>query len=355
MDATQLAAAFATMQQQMQQQQTIMQQQQAAHALEMQTMQQQQQQLLHNQQVAQQAQALVQQQRTPAMRIAPATPFSGNLGTLDEWLSLMTQQFDFYSSSSDSERIRTAAVMLRGAALDWWQQLEQAAVPVTWAAMVAQLRTRFQPIDRAETARIAMYALKQGTSTTADYVGKFRRLLGAVPTMAPDDQLFQFKRGLNEAIAKQLSINGVATLDAAIAMAVRIGAHSASAGHASAAAASAPMELDNIEGLSQPQETDAGADEAPLTRIEVQFQQLLAAMQHERRGAGTGSNGRGAQGAQGPFVSRGLPRVPHLSESQVKERMLSGACFGCGSKDHQSRQCPKRIMKDGRVSWPQGN
>ena len=352
----QVAAAFAAMQEQMQLQ---MQAQQDAHARDIQQMQQQMhQQQQHAQQavlaaqqaalqVALQAAQQPQPQRAPAMRVAPVGPFTGSIGTLDGWVSLMQQQFDFYAYAADVDRIRAAAVTLRDAALDWWQQLDPAAMPATWADMVALLRTRFQPIDRAETARAAMYALKQGSGTTADYVSKFRRLLGAVPTMGADDQLFQFKRGLNDSTAKQLNINGVATLDAAVAMAVRVGAHASSSAHA-AAAAPAPMDLDNIEGVDRETEED----NAPVSRSD--FQQLLAAMQHQRgRAPGTGSNGRGAQGAQGPYAPRGLPRIAHLSEQQVKERMESGACFGCASTDHRSRQCPKRTIKDGRVSWSQ--
>ena len=364
MDQAQVDAAIAQHQQQIQQMQQRLEQQQAAHALEL-----QQQQNAHHQQSwnahnayqaqqAQQAHAQPAQQpqhaqapRAQSMRSAPATPFSGTVGALDEWISLMVQQFDFYSADTDAERIRYAAALLRLAALDWWQQI--AVKPATWVDMVAALRVRFQSVLRAETARIAMYALKQGASSTADYVSKFRHLLGAVPTMSADDQLFQFKRGLNDVIARQLNINGVASLDLAIGMAVRVGATMPQAAAAASSSAHTEMDLSNIEGLDQ--ETGDSASEAPVSRKEMQ-EMLLAAMQ----GRGAGSSSRaGGKGARGPWVPRDqrpLPQIAHLSPQQVKERMAAGQCFGCGATDHNSRYCPKRVMsKEGRVSWPQAN
>ena len=145
-------------------------------------------------------------------------------------------------------------------------------------------------------------------------------------------------------------------LSSAYDMAARIGgmgeAHpSAGASSSSGARGDAPMDLDslaNIEGLEH--DTDAvGSTDGPVTRSELR--ELLNAMRDERRGqtAGLGRNVRSANGAP---LNRGLPRIPHLTPVQVKEYMDAGMCFGCGSKDHRSRQCPNRkVDKNNNVSW----
>jgi hypothetical protein len=267
----------------------------------------------------------------------------------------MRQQFEWYGigSGDDAARIRFAAGYLSGAALDWWEH--SPAQPTTWADAEKALRTRFQPVTSADSARAKMHALVQGRSPVQDYVSAFRRLLVAVPTMGDDDRLFLFLRGLHPAIATQLRVQGVATLDAAVAMAVRIGSlrDMGAAPSPSSTPSSDAMDinamLDGVEGLEQ--ETDAPADsgDAPVTRAE--FQQLLNAMRDERRPGGAGRGG-GAGGNRGRFQPRGPPRIAHLTPQQVSEYMDAGKCFGCGSKDHQSRQCPKRkIGADGKVSW----
>ena len=139
--------------------------------------------------------------------------------------------------------------------------------------MTAALRTRFQPIDNAITARGKMLALKQGTGagSAAEYVSAFRRLIVAVPDMSEGDRLFQFMRGLQTHLSTHCRVQGVETLDAAELLVVRVGAvsHSSPApasSSSSAAASHAPMQLDAIEGLEH--ETD-GADprDAVITQM----------------------------------------------------------------------------------------
>jgi hypothetical protein len=182
-----------------------------------------------------------------------------------------------------------------------------------------------------------------------DYISAFRRILTAAKSMGEDDRVHCFVRGLRPAIATQLRIHGVAKLDDAIAMAARVGtlgemAGPAAAPHygsAAASAASAPMELDAlaaIEGLERETgetgEQAATSSAAPITQ--AQFQQLLNAMREQhRRGAG------GKPAASDPRDRR-LPKVAGLTPTQVKEYMDNGKCFGCGSKEHMSRVCPKK-------------
>jgi len=341
MDANSLAAVLQAAQNTAQQQIALLQQH---HAAQMQQL------------VAQLAPAA--QSRGP--RFAAPTSFDGRSGTLDAWKADMLRQFEWYTTHADVDRLRVAVAHLQGPAGDWWASLP-APRPATWVAFLAALESRFQPVNSAEIARTKLYALTQGKQTINEYVDHFRRLLARIPDMGAPDQLHQFRRGLRPAIVMQLDVQmpPITTLSDAINLAVRVGsrfdmaASSSSSGSSSSGGSGAPMELDNIEGLESDTNATNNAD-APVTQS--QFKLLLAAMQDNRRGgrgAGAGSSSSGGSNNRHhggrPY---GLPRMPHLSEEQVKEYMAAGKCFGCGAKDHTSRDCPKRKKgADGRVSW----
>jgi hypothetical protein len=273
----------------------------------------------------------------------------------------MEQQINWYGAGLPDEaaRLTWIGAYLQGPALDWWKTL--VVKPKTVEEFAEQLRARFQPVNSAETARAKLLALAQGKGGVQAYVDAFRRLLVRVPDMAEGDRVFQFLRGLQPTVATQIKIHGVTTLDKAIDVAVRVGSlmeHGATvqAQRAGAAAASShsPMELDNIEGLEGETSGAEGAgtsstDDAPVTR--AQLRELLNAMREERRGP-SHRGGAGARSGPSNPRMRGLPQIPHLTPVQVQEYMDAGKCFGCGSKDHQSRKCPKRKEDaKGRVSW----
>jgi hypothetical protein len=306
----------------------------------------------------------------PQPRFAAPTTFDGRSGTLDAWKADMGRQFAWYNTAADAARIRVASAHLKDAAGDWWSSIPAACRPTTWVDFITALEARFQPINSAELARSQLYALTQGKKTINEYVDSFRRLLGRLTDaagqidMAASDQLQHFRKGLRPAIALQIEVQGITTLDAAINAAVRVGsrydlatASSSSSGSSSSQHRDAPMELDNIEGLegnTDASDTDTSLH-APVTRAELKL--MFAALQDKRR-AGPSSSGSSSGGGksnrQGRFAgqARGLPTIPHLSPDQVKEYMDNGKCFGCGSKDHTSRGCPKRkVGADGRVSW----
>jgi hypothetical protein len=347
MDPALLAGAYAQLQNQMQQQQAAQAQQQAAHAQQMQQMQaaqqQLQQQLAAQQQQQQQVQPAPQLPRGPHMRIAAPPSYDGRIGALDLWLSSMLQQFDYYAYHDDADRIRNAVVLLTGAARDWWQQL--AAKPAAWDELVVDMRERFQPIDSAQTTRTKLLALQQGKASAAEYVNAFRRLVGGVAsTMAPEDQLHQFKRGLNPSIAAIINLHGITTLEDAEKLAVRASATAVAPSSSPASSSSAPMDVHNIEGLDAETGSADNAD-APVTQR--QLHQLLAAMQNQRRG----ESDRREKSAPLKGEPRPLPVIKGMTPAQVKEYMDAGKCFGCGSDAHMSHWCPKRVVKDGKVSW----
>ena len=107
------------------------------------------------------AQAAPAAQHARRAKIPAASNFAGTASLLDGWLREMKQQFDWYQYTADAEQVAMAAAQLRGVALDWWSALsaaEQAALRVTFTAFETALRGRFQPVNSAQTARLARLA-----------------------------------------------------------------------------------------------------------------------------------------------------------------------------------------------------
>jgi hypothetical protein len=295
-------------------------------------------------------------------KIPPASNYAGSAHALDNWLREMLQQFEWYGYNGDAERVAMAAAQLRGAALDWWSTLasaEKQTLTASFAQFEAALRTRFQPVNSAQTARLALDSLTQGAKQPVhDYTTMFRRLLTAVPTMSEEDRVHRYVQGLRPSVRSLLLLQGATTLDDAIAKAARIGslgqyasAASASGQGHSGLSSSSPMDLSAMQDLfaltgvapagsvdplvQDDSSADAADSSSPVTRAELRqmHQQLLNAMQHQRKGNGN----RHADRAGRP---RGPPRVAGLSEQQVRERLDAGACFACGMPGHRKADCP---------------
>ena len=328
MDAAAAIAAMHQMQAQMQQQAQLVAQLQ--------------QQMLQHQPVQQPPQPLQPPaaNRPAAPRIPNPPLYDGRATALDDWLSALRQQFRWYDASmaADADRLRFGTTHLKGSALDWWEQLG-ATAPVTWADFETALRARFQPVTSAESARSKLLALTQGKSPVNDYITTFRRLVVAVPDMSEADRLFQFTRGLAPPIAMQLRVHGVATIDAAISMAARVGSlvelappHARLAVPAAAAASSNDMDLSNVEGLDG--ETSSAEGSAPVTQ--AQLQAMLNAMRNERA-----SNRSKESKSGGKDVAGAIGKRFKLTPEQVREHFDKGQCFNCHSTEHSSRNCPK--------------
>jgi hypothetical protein len=291
--------------------------------------------------------------RSERPRLPPPATYDGKSSTLDDWVVEVNQQFDWYGTANEVERLRVATAFLKGAARDWWVQLpsSEKSVVHTWELFVDALRRRFQPVTTAELARAKLSTLSQGRSTVHDYVAAFRRLMISLPSMEEGDRLFAFIRGLKSSIGTQLRVHGVKTVDAAIEMAVRVGSmgeFAALSNHTVAVPDPNAMELDAIEGL-EPSSTSASSSSvgSPITRGE--FQQLLAAMSDARKAVGPRKQ---QQNRRPERREGGLPRfqVNGLTPEQVREHLDNDSCFYCHAPGHQSRKCPKKAQDESNGS-----
>jgi hypothetical protein len=289
---------------------------------------------------------------TARPKLAPPSTYAGSAGAaLDNWLRELQQQFEWYAIADDGGRLALAAAHLRGTALDWWHAL--AVRPTSWStdvqgapSFLTALRARFQPVNSAQTARMQLDELKQGTRSVQEYITQFNALLARVPDMAESDRLHRFVKGLRGNIAAQLRVQGVATLYDAVQMAARVGTL-LELGSGSTLAANVPssggpsaMDLSAVDlddtGAAIVAASDTGAASAP-TRV-AQLEQRLALMQHmqvQMLNALQGfrsSSGRGAA----------RDRVPGLTPEQLALRLEKGLCFACGEPGHQKRNCTNK-------------
>ena len=278
---------------------------------------------------------------------------------LDEWLQELALASYLYELNA-REALKFAVSRLRGAALQWWLALnaDARAAMGDADALGRALRARFQPVTTARVAREQLLALQQGGRHVNDYIADFQRLHTLLPSMAEEDALHLFERGLRRELAEKLRVQGVSSLQDAIAMAARVGGllQAPAAPHGRAAAAN-QMDVDDGDRAS----LDDRITRAVLNAMQTQRAQgatsssgLGAKTQthrgyaNERGGRSDGRGGRGGRiGSRGDF--RGT--VPGVPAEVAQQRWEAGQCLRCGSTEHRSRGCPNATSAAPRPSF----
>lgn len=262
---------------------------------------------------------------------------------LDDWLqelALATQLYEL-----NPREVRTFAVSrLRGPALQWWLAMgESERAAITSAdGLAAALRGRFQPVTAARAAREQLDRLQQGSRGVNEYIAEFQRLRTLLPSMAEEDALHAFERGLRRELAEKLRVEGVTTVQAAIALAARVGGLLQAAGSAAAAGRASVHQMDG--GSDGDASLEDRVTRSVLNALSARGigakTQTLRGYEDERAGRGGGRGGRGGGRQGGNRAGGGVPGVP---PEVVEQRRAAGQCFRCGSGDHQSRQCPNAV------------
>jgi hypothetical protein len=274
---------------------------------------------------------------------------------LDEWLDELSLARMLYELNV-RESQRFAVSRLRGAALQWWLALGSTAQERigSMEELAAALRARFQPVTAARTAREQLDKLQQGSRSVNDYIADFQRLRTLLPHMAEDDALHAFERGLRREIAEKLRVQGVSTVQEAIAMAARVGGLMQSAPQSRHSLNQ--MDVDDGDGAS----LDDRIQRAVLNAMHARDRdssggsmgaktQTHRGYTHERErnagGAGRGGARGGSRG--GRFAPRGPPVVPGVPEHVVRQRLDAQQCVRCGGQGHRSPACPNAISASG--------
>jgi hypothetical protein len=307
------------------------------------------------------AAAAVQEQAAAASsqsRFARKEPRAQDLGEyngasgakLDDWLDELGAAVELYQLLQH-EAVAFAASRLRDAARLWWNALGSEGKRAISSAeqLAAAMRARFQPITAAHTARVQLDKLQQGSRSINEYIADFQRLRTRLPSMAEDDALHAFKRGLRADISSELRKQRVTTLADAIDLAAHVGSEAA------------PQQ--NRQSLHQMDVDDGSASR--LDRIEAALNALSSAhgnagmgaktqtqrgysQERERRGGGRGGRGGQSGGGGGRFGMRsGPPVVPGVPEQVVRDRYHAQQCMRCGQDGHRYHTCPNAISASG--------
>jgi hypothetical protein len=277
---------------------------------------------------------------------------------LDEWLQELAQTTDLFELNP-REASKFAASRLRGAALRWWQKMSpsQLVALKDTESLAKALRARFQPITAARTAREQLDKLLMGNRHVNDYISDFQNLHTLLPSMSEEDAMYAFERGLRRDLAEKLRVQGVSSLQEAIAMAARVGGllQSTATPHGRAAAAANQMDVDSSDGASlddriakavlnamntrQPSTGGTGGMAAPGAQTQTHRDY------RSDHGRGTMRGGRGGRFGGRP---REPPAVPGVSVEIVKQRLEAQQCVRCGADGHRSPACPNAISASGK-------
>jgi hypothetical protein len=295
-------------------------------------------------------------------RLADLANYDGASGArLDDWLAEL-DQIAQYNALDAQRTVAYGVVHLKGTARTWWSTLDVGArqAIISHASLATALRARFQPVTSAATARAELYALVQGNRGVDAFIADFQRLSAQLPSMAEDDRVFQFTRGVRRDIADKLRLDGVATVTQAITIAARIGNLTDGTLRPAAGSYSQPLarlhQMDAMEDVDAPMQQTAM--DARLNRLEQTMHQTLNQLQTFAAGhAGVGaktqtkrgyqqSHGSGQQGGprpSRPFQPKMAPAIPGVPEDVVRSRWDNRLCLRCGQGDHRSLACPNPI------------
>jgi len=308
----------------------------------------------------------------------PMTQFSGSNGMgfqVDTWLRNVKKQHEFHGDQvfpDDAAKIKFAAMYLDGAALEWWDSIDDKEDITTYDEFVRRLHDRYRPKLAAEVARQHLAELKQ-TSGVSQLCHRLLTLLTHVPTMHEDDKIFTFKRALDKQIAAKVAEKAPATLHEAMGIAVLaeqyVGRTSAKPNNyffakqgygnfgrgGSSSSGSTPMEVNNIgaemefvinEGEGDQHPPNEGSPPAAQHQLLAMMQELkaqqhvLAAAFQKHRGAPRGAN----TGSGGKSGDNKASTVPGVSKEEYARCRKEGLCLKCKQSGHLARDCTKPVQ-----------
>ena len=286
------------------------------------------------------------------IKAPPLAPYSGAMNSaIDPWLRNVQKQFAFDEFqgagqfTTDSAKIAYAAMFFDGPAADWWSSVDRSAVQ-TWSQFVECAQTRWRPGMPAEAARARLANLKQKGHVSA-YCNLFLQIVAHIPDKSEADKIFDFKRGLNAALATRVAEKAPKTLEEAMNLCVRLDPFLSSTAPrpwsqqaASSSSSSADMDLNNLEYDLYALDD---AVEAPESKSDALLAEMLSKMQAMELRLNSVNQSGAASSSIGKH--RNKDRVPGLTRDDVVRMLAEGRCFNCNSKEHMKRDCPQPVRR----------
>ena len=312
------------------------------------------------------------------VKLAKPDLYTGAPNTnVDTWLFGIEQYLAGSGITDDATRITFSASYFRDIATTWWFQkckVEQTP-PTNWVEFKEMVKSRFQPIAAARTARANLRSLRQSGKSIAEYCNAFYKQIQLISDMSEADKIDNFMNGLVPSIANEVDRRDPKSLQEAMTFAqgveLRLRNYRQSNYHnnyhhsnynrytpinraayeskttTSSTSASTPMELSNITTSNKDEtnyeeeyekyleENDAyemnstneeAVESEDGTQDEETEEQLQGMYNHNN------SNQRFGK-------PRGRINVPNLRFEEFTRLMKEGKCLRCKKPGHIARNC----------------
>jgi hypothetical protein len=156
--------------------------------------------------------------------LKPAKPstFNGDRHrNAQAWLWEMETYFEAINLV-DPQRVLLAASQLRDDSIIWWKSISNSTeTPIqTWSQFKEAFLAQYQPVEGAETARMALDGLKQ-RGPVSTYCNQFLNHRNHITRMTAEEELFLFKKGLQDHIRTEVRMRQPKTLQQAMSMAMQ--------------------------------------------------------------------------------------------------------------------------------------
>jgi hypothetical protein len=279
----------------------------------------------------------------------PPSTFTGMMthtSSVDSWLFELDNYLAL-TNATDAQKLAFAISCLRDSATIWWRtavqiMTEQERQNITYDTFKQMIRTNYQPVAAAETARAALHRIRQTGSVQA-YNALYLRLMNQVTDMGAADQMYLYKQGLQPHIARDVSIHRPTTLMECMNFAQRaeielrqLRPYPRMHGNLTYRTPTGSFTAPSVQSMTTPMEVAAMNGE--LGWMDAYGENSVSDNTED-----TTTHAVNATNAMSkPRANSNIHARTPLSSDERQRCMQKGLCFVCRQQGHLSRQCPSK-------------
>ncbi|KAJ8771340.1 hypothetical protein K2173_026517 [Erythroxylum novogranatense] len=265
-------------------------------------------------------------------------------GAVDFYGSTDPAEAEGWLERTEREKYDYVVSLLQGPAYQWWKTVSGSTTrpcSLTWEDFLIAFRENYMPKIYMDRKMKEFLDLKQGKLSVADYEIRFNELMGYATALIPteQDKCRQFEDGLNMEIRTRLAISNLSSFTELWATSIRI----------EQLLKDSQRELRQEDRGKRQNEPHADSNRSFRKR-----QNRSSRFQSKSRQSGFYGRGRfvqsgGGRGQMSASQSQQFPECEHCGKRHGGECWrISGACFRCGSYEHQIRDCPELLESQSR-------